>query len=41
VSFFSAALGVTKSFYIFVPPDLPLGQRAPALYLLRGHPSKN
>ena len=37
VRFFSAALGIPKSFYIFVPPDLPAGDRAPALFFLRGH----
>ena len=37
VSFFSAALGILKHFYIFVPPDLPAGARAPAIYFLRGH----
>jgi hypothetical protein len=37
VTFFSAALGIFKSFYIYIPPDLRAGQRAPALYFLRGH----
>jgi hypothetical protein len=37
VTFFSAALGIFKSFYIYIPPDLGAGQRAPALYFLRGH----
>jgi hypothetical protein len=37
VSFFSAALGIFKSFYIYVPPDLAPGERAPAVYFLRGH----
>lgn len=37
VTFLSPALGIPKSFYIYVPPDLPQGQRAPSLYLLRGH----
>ena len=37
VTFFSAALGIFKSFYIYIPPDLGAGQRAPALYSLRGH----
>jgi putative esterase len=37
VIFFSRALGVHKSFYIFVPTELAPGERAPALYLLRGH----
>lgn len=36
-SFFSTALGIKKSFYIFVPPDLAADQRVPTLYLLRGH----
>jgi hypothetical protein len=37
VTFFSAALGIFKSFYIYVPPDLPPGARAPTAYFLRGH----
>jgi len=37
VTFFSAALGIFKSFYIYIPPDLAPGQRVPALYFLRGH----
>ena len=37
ITFFSPALGINKSFYIFVPPDLADGQCVPALYLLRGH----
>jgi S-formylglutathione hydrolase FrmB len=37
VSFWSAALGILKSFYIYIPPDLAAGQRVPALYFLRGH----
>jgi hypothetical protein len=37
ITLFSAALGVRKSFYIYVPPGLETGERAPALYLLRGH----
>lgn len=37
VSFHSAALGVDKQFYIFVPPDIAPGARAPAIYFLRGH----
>jgi putative esterase len=37
VTFFSAALGIFKSFYIYIPPDLRAGQRAPTLYFLRGH----
>jgi hypothetical protein len=37
ITFFSAALGIFKSFYIYIPPDLHDGQRAPALYFLRGH----
>ena len=37
VTFFSAALGIFKSFYIYIPPELGVGQRAPALYFLRGH----
>ncbi len=41
VSFFSAALGIYKSFYIYVPPDLPESQRAPAVYFLCGHETAN
>jgi hypothetical protein len=37
VTFFSAALGIHKSFYIYIPPDLVGGRRAPTLYFLRGH----
>jgi len=37
ITFFSAALGIFKNFYIYVPPDLRAGQRAPVLYFLRGH----
>jgi pimeloyl-ACP methyl ester carboxylesterase len=37
ITFDSSALGVAKSFYIFVPNDLPAGERVPTLYLLRGH----
>ncbi len=37
VTFFSAALGIFKSFYIYIPPDLGSSQRTPALYFLRGH----
>lgn len=37
VTFFSAALGIFKSFYIYIPADLRAGRRAPALYFLRGH----
>jgi hypothetical protein len=37
VTHFSAALGIFKSFYIYVPPGLPAGTRAPALYFMRGH----
>lgn len=37
VTFFSAALGIYKSFYIHVPADLRPGARAPAIYFLRGH----
>jgi S-formylglutathione hydrolase FrmB len=33
----SAALGVEKSLYVYLPPDLAPGQRAPALFWLRGH----
>lgn len=33
----SHALGLTKRFYVYTPPDLAPGERAPALYLLRGH----
>ncbi|HWQ13038.1 MAG TPA: alpha/beta hydrolase-fold protein [Roseiflexaceae bacterium] len=37
VTFFSRALAVPRALYIYVPPDLPAGERAPSLYLLRGH----
>jgi hypothetical protein len=37
VTLASAALGIDKSFYIYVPPDLPAGGRAPSVYFLRGH----
>ena len=37
VTFFSAALGIFKSFYIYIPSDLAAGQRAPVLYFMRGH----
>jgi hypothetical protein len=37
ITFFSAALGIFKSFYIYIPPDLRADQRVPALYFLRGH----
>jgi hypothetical protein len=37
VSIFSAALGIYKSFYVYTPPDLLPGERAPAIYFLRGH----
>jgi S-formylglutathione hydrolase FrmB len=37
ITFFSAALGIFKNFYIYIPPDLRAGQRAPTLYFLRGH----
>lgn len=37
VTLASSALGIARSFYIYVPPELAAGQRAPALYLLRGH----
>ena len=40
VTFFSAALGIFKSFYIYIPPDLAAGQRVPALYFLRGQEYK-
>lgn len=33
----SHALGLDKHFYVYTPPDLAPGERAPALYLLRGH----
>lgn len=36
--FFSPALGVTKSYYIYLPPGYEESQRRyPALYLFRGH----
>lgn len=37
VALHSAVLGIAKHLYIYVPPELRSGQRAPALYLLRGH----
>lgn len=37
VTFFSPALGISRSFYIYIPPDVDDYRRAPALYLLRGH----
>lgn len=37
VTFFSSALGVSRTFYIHVPPDVDEQRRAPALYFLRGH----
>ena len=37
VTIASATLGVPKSFYIYVPPDLAAGERVPVIYLLRGH----
>ena len=37
ITFFSSALGISKSFYIFIPADLADGQRVPSLYFLRGH----
>lgn len=33
----SAALGLTRRVYVYVPPDLPAGERAPAVFFLRGH----
>lgn len=33
----SAALGIAKSFYLHIPHDLAVGERAPAIYLMRGH----
>lgn len=33
----SALLGVTRALYVYVPPDLAPGQRAPAVFFLRGH----
>jgi hypothetical protein len=40
VTFFSAALGIFRSFYIYIPLDLRAGQRVPTLYFLRGHQHK-
>lgn len=37
VTFFSPALGLSRSFYIYIPPDVDDDHPAPALYLLRGH----
>ncbi|HNP74145.1 MAG TPA: alpha/beta hydrolase-fold protein [Kouleothrix sp.] len=33
----SAALGVAKRLFVYLPPDLPPGARAPSVYFLRGH----
>lgn len=33
----SAALGVARELFCYVPPDLAPGERAPAVFLLRGH----
>jgi hypothetical protein len=37
VTFDSAILGVTRGLYLYLPPGLAPGERAPAVYLLRGH----
>jgi hypothetical protein len=37
ITFYSPALGIYKSFYIYLPPDLAPGERVPAIYFLRGH----
>lgn len=37
VTFFSPALGVSRGFFIYIPPDVDDDHRAPTLYLLRGH----
>ncbi|NOK61874.1 MAG: esterase [Chloroflexi bacterium AL-W] len=37
ITFYSSALDIYKSFYIFVPADIAPGQHVPSLYLLRGH----
>ena len=37
VALASDALGITKHFYAYVPPDLAPGERAPCVYFLRGH----
>lgn len=37
VTFFSPALGISRSFFIYIPPDVDERRLAPALYLLRGH----
>ncbi|MCS6937845.1 MAG: esterase family protein [Roseiflexus sp.] len=37
VTFFSPALGLSRSFYVYIPPDVDDDHRAPTLYLLRGH----
>ena len=33
----SAVLGVTRAMYVYVPPGLAAGERAPAVFFLRGH----
>lgn len=33
----SAALGLTKRFFVYTPPGLPPGARMPVLFFLRGH----
>lgn len=33
----SAALGIAKACYVYAPPDLAVGERAPAVFFLRGH----
>ena len=37
VTFFSPALGISRSFFIYIPPDVDERCPAPAIYLLRGH----
>lgn len=37
VAIASAALGIPKHSYVYVPPDLTPGARAPSVYFLRGH----
>lgn len=37
VSISSRALGIMKSLYVYVPPDIADSQRVPSLYFLRGH----
>jgi pimeloyl-ACP methyl ester carboxylesterase len=37
VALHSALLGVTRTMYVYLPPDLAPGERVPAVFFLRGH----